>query len=116
MAMKRAEKKALMRSDNPDAQAVARVTGEMFDLRVTMQEKAEEAGVAQYVGPGRMGAWDVWAVWAMAAGVARDQVWVWVWVCKRVECSSNATLRQTKIDINGVPPRPVCSFSSLPSR
>ena len=55
MAMKRAEKKALMRSDNPDAQAVARLTGEMFDLRVTMQDKAQEAGVAQYVGPGRMG-------------------------------------------------------------
>jgi hypothetical protein len=55
MAMKRAEKKALMRSDNPDAQAVARLTGELFDLRVTMQDKAQEAGVAQYVGPGRMG-------------------------------------------------------------
>lgn len=55
MAMKRAEKKALMRSDNPDAQAVARVTGELFDLRATMQEKAQEAGVEQYVGPGRMG-------------------------------------------------------------
>lgn len=55
MAMKRAEKKALMRSDNPDAQAVARLTGELFDLRVSMQDKAEEAGVEQYVGPGRMG-------------------------------------------------------------
>ena len=53
--MKRAEKKALMRSENPDPQAVAKVTGELFDLRVTMREKAEEAGVEQYVGPGRMG-------------------------------------------------------------
>lgn len=55
MAMKRAEKQALMRSDNPDPQAVAKVTGELFDLRMTMQQQAEQAGVAQYVGPGHMG-------------------------------------------------------------
>jgi Spy/CpxP family protein refolding chaperone len=55
MAMKRAEKQALMRSDKPDPQAVAKVTGELFDLRTTMQEKAEQAGVAEYVGPGHMG-------------------------------------------------------------
>ncbi len=55
MAMKRAEKQALMRSDNPDPQAVAKVTGELFDLRTTMQEKAVLAGVDQYVGPGHMG-------------------------------------------------------------
>lgn len=55
MAMKRAEKQALMRSDNPDAQAVAKITGELFDLRTTIQEKAQLAGVDQYVGPGRMG-------------------------------------------------------------
>ncbi len=55
MAMKRAEKQALMRSDNPDPQAVGKVTGELFDLRTTMQEKAELAGVSQYVGPGHMG-------------------------------------------------------------
>jgi Spy/CpxP family protein refolding chaperone len=55
MAMKHAEKQALMQSDKPDPQAVAKVTGEMFDLRMTMQEKAELAGVDQYVGPGRMG-------------------------------------------------------------
>lgn len=55
MAMKRAEKQALMQSENPDPQAVAKVTGELFDLRTTMQEKAEQAGVDQYVGPGRMG-------------------------------------------------------------
>ena len=51
MAMKRAEKRALMRSDNPDPKAAAKVTGEMFDLRTTLQLKAEEAGVAQYIGP-----------------------------------------------------------------
>ena len=55
MAMKRAEKRALMKSDTPDPQAVAKVTGELFDLRTTMREKAELAGVDQYVGHGRMG-------------------------------------------------------------
>ncbi len=48
--MKRAEKKALMQSQTPDATAVSRVTGELFDLRVAMKEKAEEAGVSEYVG------------------------------------------------------------------
>lgn len=55
MAMKQAEKQALMRSDSPDPQAVAKVTGELFDLRTTMQQKAELAGVSQYVGPGHRG-------------------------------------------------------------
>lgn len=55
MAMKRAEKQALMQNDNPDPQAVAKVTGELFDLRITIHEKAEQAGVDQYVGRGRMG-------------------------------------------------------------
>ena len=56
MAMKRAEKQALLQSDKPDPQAVAKVTGELFDLRISMREKAELAGVDQYVGHGRMGA------------------------------------------------------------
>lgn len=51
MAMKRAEKRALMQGDNPDSKLAAQLTGEMFDLRTTMQLKAEEAGVSQYVGP-----------------------------------------------------------------
>lgn len=50
MAMKRAEKKALMRSDNPDPQAVAKVAGELFDLRTSWHDKAEAAGVAKYLG------------------------------------------------------------------
>lgn len=54
MAMKRAEKQALMQSDKPDPQAVAKTTGELFDLRTAMREKAELAGVDQYVGPGHM--------------------------------------------------------------
>lgn len=55
MAMKRAEKQALLQSDQPDPQAVAKVTGELFDLKITMREKAELAGVDQYVGPGHKG-------------------------------------------------------------
>ncbi len=55
MAMKRAEMQALMRANTPDPQAVAKVTGELFDLRTAMQEKAEQAGVSKYVGPGHMG-------------------------------------------------------------
>lgn len=52
MAMKRAEKQALMQSANPDPQAVAKVAGEMFDLRATIRQKAEEAGIDQYIGGG----------------------------------------------------------------
>jgi Spy/CpxP family protein refolding chaperone len=57
IAMKRAEKQALMSSDKPDPQAAAKVAGEMFDLRTALQAKAEAAGVSQYIGPmgGRMG-------------------------------------------------------------
>lgn len=51
MAMKQAEKQALMQSDKPDPQAVAKVAGELFDLRTAMHEKAEAAGVSQYLGP-----------------------------------------------------------------
>lgn len=51
--MKQAEKRALMRSAQPDAKAVATVTGELFDLRTSMHEKAELAGVDQYIGPRR---------------------------------------------------------------
>ena len=50
MAMKRAEKQALMQSDKPDPQAVAKVAGELFDLKTAMHEKAEAAGVSQYLG------------------------------------------------------------------
>jgi len=57
IAMKRAEKMALLDNDSPDAKAVAAVTGELFDLRTTLFEKADAAGIAQYIGPGfgRMG-------------------------------------------------------------
>jgi Spy/CpxP family protein refolding chaperone len=51
MAMKQAEKHALMRNEKPDPQAAAKVAGELFDLRTTLHDKAEAAGVAQYLGP-----------------------------------------------------------------
>ena len=56
IAVKQAEKMALMRGDNPDAAMVAKLTGELFDLRNAMHAKAVEAGVDQYLGPrGGMG-------------------------------------------------------------
>lgn len=57
MAMKRAEKRALMKGDNPDPKLAAQLTGEIFDLRTTIRLKADEAGVSQYIGPMNRG-WD----------------------------------------------------------
>lgn len=51
IAMKQAEKRAIMQSEKPDPQAAAKVAGELFDLRTTMHDKAEAAGVSQYLGP-----------------------------------------------------------------
>ena len=51
IAMKRAEKQALMRSENPDPATLSAVTGELFDLQAEMKTKAEEAGVDEYIGP-----------------------------------------------------------------
>ncbi len=51
MAMKRVEKQALLRNDNPDPQVVSTITGELFDLRATMRQKAEEAGISAAFGP-----------------------------------------------------------------
>ncbi len=53
MQMKQAEKRALMHSENPDAEKVARLTGELFDLRTTMHAKAKEAGLEKYIGMGQ---------------------------------------------------------------
>lgn len=50
IAIKRAEKMALTRSETPDPAAVGTITGELFDLHYTMRQKAEEAGVATYLG------------------------------------------------------------------
>jgi hypothetical protein len=55
MVMKQAEKRALMRSDNPNPADAAKIAGELFDLRSTVREKAVAAGVEQYIGQGRKG-------------------------------------------------------------
>lgn len=55
MMMKRAEKQAMLRGSNPDAVAVAKITGEIFDLRTTIREKALAAGIGQYMGRFGMG-------------------------------------------------------------
>lgn len=51
IAMKRAEKRALMMNQPTDPAAIAQVTGELFDLRTQMRSKAEEAGVPMMSGP-----------------------------------------------------------------
>jgi hypothetical protein len=60
--VKLAEERALLHSKTPDAQAVAKVSGELFDLRTTLREKAEAAGIergffrrfdGEKMGPGR---------------------------------------------------------------
>lgn len=48
---KRAEERALMSGANPDPAAVSKLAGEIFDLRSTLRQKAEEAGVTAYLGP-----------------------------------------------------------------
>lgn len=54
MAVKQAEKRALLRASNPDPAAIAKVTGELFDLRDAMMTKAEAAGISDLMGPGLM--------------------------------------------------------------
>lgn len=56
MTMKQAERQALLRSDNPDPAALSKISGELFDLRTTMRQKAEEAGTTGFMGQmGRRG-------------------------------------------------------------
>ncbi len=60
MAVKQAVRQAIMGSKNPDPDAASKITGELFDLRQQMREKAVAAGVAEHIGPmgprGSMGA------------------------------------------------------------
>lgn len=51
IAIKQAERMALVRSDNPDPEAAGKLAGELFDLRTAMHQKAVEAGVSAYLGP-----------------------------------------------------------------
>lgn len=56
IAIRKAEKAALMLNDNPDAKKVAQLTGELFDLREQLHSKAQEKGlrkVGYYRGPGQ---------------------------------------------------------------
>jgi len=53
MAMKRAEKQAIMRSADPDPNQAAQLTRELLDLRARMQARAEEAGIAMAQGRGK---------------------------------------------------------------
>ena len=43
--MKQAEESALIRSQAPNIDAVKKAAGDLFDLRMTMIEKAIEAGL-----------------------------------------------------------------------
>lgn len=53
MATKKAEKRAIMLNDNPDAQRVAKLTGEIFDIREKLQSMAKEKGIEKnYYGRG----------------------------------------------------------------
>lgn len=54
LAVKRAEKRALMTSENPDSKRVAQLTGELFDLREQMKSKAQELGLSgeEFIGRG----------------------------------------------------------------
>ena len=48
MSVERAEKRALMHSQTPDPLAVAKVAGELFDLKSTLHEKAIAAGLPRH--------------------------------------------------------------------
>ena len=53
IVVKRSELEALMLQENPDEKKVAKLTGDLYDLRTTMDDKADKAfeGKAGY-GPG----------------------------------------------------------------
>ncbi len=47
IVVKSAELNAQMHRQDPDAKAVGRLTGELFELRNSMHQKAEDAGIAR---------------------------------------------------------------------
>nr|MBC8207708.1 hypothetical protein [Candidatus Desulfatifera sulfidica] len=55
IVIKQTAKRALMRSNNPDATQAGQLAGELFDLRQEMHQKAEAAGLSGYMmrGEGR---------------------------------------------------------------
>ncbi len=52
MAVKSAERSALMAAETPDSREIGKITGELFDLRAAMYAKAEAAGIAEFLGKG----------------------------------------------------------------
>jgi len=52
MVVKRAEKRAYMRSNNPDPAAIGKLAGELFDLRASMHAKAKAVGLSDFMGRG----------------------------------------------------------------
>lgn len=50
MVMKNAERQALLNTTNADPAAVAKITGELFDLRTALREKAKAAGLDGNIG------------------------------------------------------------------
>lgn len=50
IVMKHAEMRALMQAETPNTAAVSKLSGELFDLQATMQDKAKAAGVDSYLG------------------------------------------------------------------
>ena len=73
VAMKKAETRALLRSDNPDPATVSKLAGELFDLKSSIREKAEAAGLERMRGSrgngGKMKGSKRWAMmpWKMDA-------------------------------------------------
>jgi hypothetical protein len=48
--VKQSERQALLQGANPDPAMAAKISGELFDLMTTMQNKAKAAGLENYVG------------------------------------------------------------------
>lgn len=55
LTMKQAERRALMQTENPDPAAASQLAGEIFDLRNSLQDKAQAAGISQFYGRGQAG-------------------------------------------------------------
>ena len=50
IVMKQAERQALAQVTNPNPATISKVSGELFDLMTTMQDKAKASGLENYVG------------------------------------------------------------------
>ena len=55
LAVKKAEERAMLNSDTPDSTAVARLSGEIFDLQNSLKSKADAAGIDSNFRGGRCG-------------------------------------------------------------